>query len=178
MQDLVHRASRLDDPVGGQALAKEVLSCDITVRHIDIACVIDYPPVNFLRDPLVKTPVPGLHMKDRYLSPFGGNNRQAAVGITKDEQGVRPFCLHDLIRKSDNISDRPGDRSPHGIQEMVRLPYAQLLKKDLIQFIVKVLTGVDQDMRKAPIQLAYHAAEFDYLGPRPDNGHYLQWHRQ
>ena len=87
-QDLEHGAAGLDHPVRRQALAKQILARDIAVGQVDVADMIDDVPVDFLGHPLVEAAVTGLHVEDGYLASFGGNRRQATVGIAQNQQRV------------------------------------------------------------------------------------------
>jgi hypothetical protein len=54
---------------------------------------------------------------------------------------------------------------------MIRLADFQILKKDLVQFIVVILSRVDEHMACVPVQLGNHTAHLDEFGPRAHDGH-------
>ena len=51
--------------------------------------MVDHPPVDFLRHPIVEAPVAGLHVIDRNAETPGDDGRQPAVRIAEEQEAVR-----------------------------------------------------------------------------------------
>src|SRR5689334_13305078 len=54
-------------------------------------------------------------------------------------------------------------------QKMIGLAYFQVAEKDLIELVIVVLPGVDQNMVRSPIELAYDQTHLDEFRPSPDD---------
>ena len=59
-------------------------------------------------------------------------------------------------------------------QVMIRLAYPQILEEHLVELVVVVLTGVDQNLLKVPVAALYRGGQPDDFRPRTDNRHQLQ----
>jgi hypothetical protein len=143
LQNLEHRASRLDHRVGRDSFAQQILTRDVAVREIDVGGVVNDSAVDLLGDTLVEAPVPRFHMEDRDLAALRRNDGQRAVGVAEHEQRFRSDALEKRIEGDDYPADRLRGSRAGRLEEMVRLPHLEILEEDLVQLVVVVLTGVD-----------------------------------
>ena len=71
---------------------------------------------------------------------------QAAVGVAQHQQCIRLFFLKHRIHGSDALPYCLSSVIACRIQIIVRLPQLQILKKDLVKFIIIILTCVHKHM--------------------------------
>ena len=152
VEHLVHRAAGLDDPVGRQPLAQQVLAGDRRIGQVDVADVVDDLAVDLLGHALVEAAVARLHVEDRDLLPLGGDGGQAAVGVAQNQHGIGLHLAQDGVGPADDLADRLGGGRAGGVQKEVGLAELQVLEEDLVQFVVVVLAGVDEDVVERPVQ--------------------------
>ena len=114
-------------------------------------------------------------MEDRNVQPFGGDDGQAGIRIAQHQHGVRPDLLHESVAFGDNRTDRLAEVCPGGIQVIVRRTKPQILKEHLVQLVVIVLPGVDENLMKIPIAALYRSGQTDDLWPRAEDRHQLEF---
>ena len=131
-------------------------------------------PVGLLGQALVKAAVARLHMEDGDMQALGGDGGQAGVGVSQNQQSVWLHLHHELIAPGDDVADALPQIGSHGVQIVVRSTQAQILKKDLIEGIVVVLTGVDQNLIKILIASFDRSRQPDDLRPGADDSHELE----
>ena len=113
-------------------------------------------------------------MENRNVQPLGANHGEAGVGIAQHQHGVGLFPHHQLVGAFHDIPDGSSQVIACGIQIKVRCPEAQVVKKHLIEGVVIVLTGMDQDLVKVPVAAFYGGGQPDDLRPGADDRHQLQ----
>jgi hypothetical protein len=101
-------------------------------------------PVRLFRDPLVETPVPGLHVENGYLPFFGSDRAQATVGIAQHQERIRVDLFKHLVNAYKYLSDRAAGIACGSVQEMVRFPQSKVIEKDFVELIIIVLPSVYQ----------------------------------
>ena len=142
--------------------------------------MIDDPPIDLLRHALVEAAVPSLHVEDRNLPTLRRDHRQAAVGVAEDEERLGLLRREHVVDSADDPPDRLRGASRLAgegggrIEEVIRPLHPQILEEDLIQFVVVVLPGVDQDMLAVLVEALEDPREPDDLRPRPHHRHHLQ----
>ena len=73
-------------------------------------------------------------MKNGYVEPLGRNSREAGVGISQNQKGVRLQLHHQFIRAIDNISDRRAQIIPYLRKRMAEAGGWNSLSRYLLQF--------------------------------------------
>ena len=170
VQHLEHRAAGLDHHVRRQALAQQVVARDRAVGEVDVGRVVDDASVDFLRHAHVEAAIAGLHVEGRNLAPLGRNHRHATVGVAEHQHGIRLFCGQNAVDRDDHFADGLRTAGTGRIQEMIRLADAEVIEKDLVQFVIVVLAGMDQHVLAILVQLGHHPRQADDLRPRADHG--------
>ena len=97
-------------------------------------------------------------MEDRGLKALGGNRGKRGIGIAQNQNGVRLFLFDQFIGRGDDVPHRPAEVIPDAGKIEIRFAEPKLFEEDLIQFVVIILAGVDEDM----LELA--VAGFDDFG--------------
>ena len=136
----------------GATPSQQVVAGDVGIGQIDVGGMVDDPAIGLFRHALVKAPVAGFHVKNWYFAPLGRDNRQAAVGVAQHQQGVGVLGRQHFVHGDDDLTNGLGRRAAGGVQEMVGLADFQVPEEDLVQFIVIVLTGMDEDLVHLLIQ--------------------------
>ena len=129
VEHLVHRAAGLDDAVGRQALAEQILARNAAVGKVDVGDVVDDLAVDLLGHPLVEAAIARLHVEDGDLLPLGRDRGQAGVRIAEDEHGVRPDFAEQRIDLGDDQADRFGGRRARGARKWSGLRISRSSKK-------------------------------------------------
>src|SRR5258708_1627138 len=145
-------------------------------RHVDIAQMVDQSAIDFLRYALVKAAVASLHVENRDLPALGRNHSEAAISIAVEKHGIGPFLLENVVNAGNHRRDRLRWRIASRLQGEIRPADIELLEEDVIQLVVEVLAGMDQDLLHMAIELGDNARKLDELGPRANDGHYLELH--
>ncbi len=141
------------------------------IGQVDVTDVVDNLSVDHLTDIPVPAAIARLHVEDGDLQPFGADGGQGAVGVTQDEDRIGLLFLYDLIALCYDVTHRLAQVLAHTVQVVVGLLEAQVLEEDLVERIVPVLSGVDQDMVEVLVALLYGGTEADDLRPRTEDGH-------
>ncbi|MNP51473.1 hypothetical protein D3C76_1457930 [compost metagenome] len=152
-----HRAAGFDDLIGWQAFAQQVISGDGAVGEIYISGMVNDAAVDFFRNTHVEAAIARLHVKGRDLPALGGQHSHAAVGVAKDQQGLRLDLSQHFVHRDDHITDGFSPTRACSVQEMIRFADTQVLEEDFIKLVVIILAGVNQNMLAVFIQARNHA---------------------
>ena len=174
MQHLRHGAAYHKGALLRDARGVQIAPCMLGVAEIHIGGHIHNAAVRFLRQALVKAAVPGLHVENRNVQPLGGDDGQAGVGISQHQHGVRPDLLHEGVAFGDDRADGLAEVCPGGVQIIVRGPETQVLKEHLVQLVVVVLPGVDENLMEIPVAALYGGGQTDDLRARAEDRHQLE----
>ena len=175
MQHLRHRAAHHEGALLRDACGVQIAPGVLGVAEVHIGGHIHNAAVRFFWQALVKAAVPGLHVEDRNVQPFGGDDGQAGIRIAQHQHGVRLDLLHEGVALGDDRADRLAEVCPGGIQVIVRRTKPQILKEHLVQLVVIVLPGVDENLMKIPIAALDRGGQTDDLRPRAENRHQLEF---
>ena len=96
-QDLGHGRAGDVGALGRAAGVLEVAAGVLGVGQVDVGDHVDDAAVGLLGQALVLAAVARLHVEDRDVKPLGRDGGQAAVGVTKDQQGVGLRFHHELV---------------------------------------------------------------------------------
>ena len=165
-----HEGTLLGDPRGVQ-IAPGMLG----VAQVHIGGHIHNAAVRLLRQALVKAAVPGLHVENGNVQPLGGDDRKAGIRVAQHQHGIRPDLLHEGVALGNDRADRLAEVCPGGIQVIVRRAKAQILKEHLIQLVVIVLPGVDENLLKIAVAALYGGGQADDFRPRAEDRHQLEF---
>ena len=102
VQYLKHGAAGLDDLVGRQALAQQVVPGNGAVGQVDVCRVVHDAAVDLFGHPHIKAAVAGLHVEYGHLAPLGRNHAQAAVGVAQHQHGLGLFGQQQTIHLGDD----------------------------------------------------------------------------
>jgi small subunit ribosomal protein S10 len=171
IEDFLHRRTGLDHRFRANSFGKQVAAGMLGKNQIDVTGMVGNLTVDLFRHPLVEAAVPGFHVEDRDLAPFGGNHCQTAVGIAEHQQGIGRNCFEQGIGFGDDVADGLRRRLAGRFQEVIRLAHAKIMKKDLVELVIVILAGMDQHVLHMPVEFGNHPAELDDLGAGADNGH-------
>ena len=175
IQNFLHGRSGFHDPVRRQTFRQEVTAAVLGIAKVDVTDMVHNVTVDFFRHAHVKTPVASLHVKHGYLPPFGGNDRQATVRVAQHQHRLRLFLLQHRVGLDDGFADGFGGIPARRVQVMFWPRHAEFLEKDSVQFVIVILTGVDQHMMGDFFQDGDYARQSDDLRPRADDGHDLDF---
>ena len=174
MQYLRHGAAHHEGALLRNARGVQIAPCVLGVAEVHIGGHIHNAAVRLLRQALVKAAVPGLHVEDRNVQPLGGDDGQAGIGIAQHQHGVRLDLLHEGVALGNDRADRLAEVCPGGIQIIVRGTKPQILKEHLIQLVVVVLPGVDENLMEIAVTALYGGGQTDDLRPRAEDRHQLE----
>ena len=174
VQHLRHGASGHKDALLRQSTLHQIPACVFRIAEIDIADNIHYTAIRLLWQAFVLAAVARLHMENRNVQPLGTDHGKAGVGIAQDQHRVRLQPYHQLVGFLNDIPNRGSEVVAYGIQIIIRRPKAEIVKKHLIECVVVVLTGVNQNLLKVPVAALYCRGQPDDLRPRADDCHQLQ----
>ena len=118
--------------------------------------MIDDSAVDFFGHSLIKAPVSGLHVEDWDLSALGADRGEARVGIAEDQDGIGLVPCHCFIGLDEGVGDGPNRGRIGGFQEFIGLADAQIVEKDLIELVIVILSGVNDDVLDGSIERGHH----------------------
>ena len=162
VKNLVHRTPRLDDAIRRQPLFQQVFAGDAGIGQVDIADVIDDSPVDFLGNTLIEAAIACFHVKNWNLATLGGDGCQATVCVAQQQDCVRFDLGQSLIGAGDNEADGFSRGLTCRFQEVVGLPNLQIVEKNLIQFVIIILPGVNDCV-------VHHAVQGRHDARKPDD---------
>src|SRR6266850_2957099 len=145
LNDFVNRVARHIDALARNPFPQKIRAAAFRIWKQNIGGVIDDAAIDFLGYPIVVTAVAGLHVIHRNSQAFGHNRAEAAVRVSQYQEFVRLLIPQNLLQTAQDYADLFAETAS-GAEKMIRLAHAQLVEEDLIQFIVVVLSGVDQDV--------------------------------
>ena len=174
VQHLRHGAAHHEGALLRDARGVQIAPCVLGVAEVYIGGHVYNAAVRFLRQALVKASVSGLHVENRNVQPLGGDDGQAGIGIAQHQHGVRPDLLHEGVALGNDRADRLAEVRPGGIQVIVRGTKPQILKEHLVQLVVVILPGVDENLMEIAVAALYGGGQTNDLRPRAENRHQLE----
>ena len=174
VQHLRHGAAHHEGALLRDARGVQIAPCVLGVAEVYIGGHVYNAAVRFLRQALVKASVSGLHVENRNVQPLGGDDGQAGIGIAQHQHGVRPDLLHEGVALGNDRADRLAEVRPDGIQVIVRGTKPQILKEHLVQLVVVILPGVDENLMEIAVAALYGGGQTNDLRPRAENRHQLE----
>ena len=175
MQHLRHGAAHYEGALLRDARGIQIAPGVLGVAKVHVGGHIHNAAVRLLRQAFVKAAVPGLHVEDRNVQPFGGDDGQAGVGIPQHQHGVRLDLLHESVAFGDNRADRLAEVCTGGVQVIVRCTKPQILKEHLIQLVVVILPRVDENLLEIAVAALDGSRKTDDLRPRAEDRHQLEF---
>ena len=175
MQHLRHWTANNECAILRDARGVQIAPCVLGVAEVYVGGHIHNAAVRLLRQALVKAAVPGLHVEDRNVQPFGGDDGQAGVGIPQHQHGVRLDLLHESVALGNDRADRLAEVCTGGIQVIVRRAKPQIFKEHLIQLVVVILPRVDENLLEIAVAALDGSRKTDDLRPRAEDRHQLEF---
>ena len=157
------------DPLGQQVTAG-VLGVD----EVEIGHMVHQASVGLFRHVLVEAAVAGLQVVDGYAHPLGHHRRDAAVGVTQHDNGIRPFFEQHLLGPDQGLPKNSTQGRGVDAQPMIRLADTQVRKEHLVEQVVVVLAGVNQHVVHSVVEAGDHPRQADQLRPRTHNRHHFE----
>src|SRR5450830_452788 len=74
-----HMRTSFNDSFRADPLGNKIPTSMLGQHQIDITQMIEHLTIKLFRNPLIKTAIASLHMKDRDFSTLGGNYREARI---------------------------------------------------------------------------------------------------
>jgi hypothetical protein len=133
--------------------------------------VIHDAAIGLLGNTLVEAAVARFHVEDRDLTSLGRDYRQAAVGITQHQQRLGLLGNQHSIHGGNDLADGLCSAATRSVQEVIRLANAQVVKEDLVELVVVVLTRVHHNMLAILVQASQHTGKTNDFRPGTDHGH-------
>ena len=161
-QDLSHGRARHVGALGGAAGGEQIPAGVLGVGQVHVGDHVHDAAVRLLRQALVLAAVAGFHVEDRYVQALGRDGGEATVGVTQDQQGIRPHLRHQLVACVDDVANGAPQVVPHCVQVGVGVRQTQVAEEDAVQGVVVVLAGVGQEAVEVP------PAELDNLREADD----------
>lgn len=143
------------------------------VDQIEVADAIDDLSVHFFRHVRVEAAITGFHVIDGDLAALGHDGGDRAVGVTEDEHGIRALCVEHRLDRDQDMAEHPAERGRIDIEEHIGLAQAEILKKDLVQFVVVILSGMHDHVIHVAVERGHDPRQPDDLRARAQDGHYL-----
>ena len=173
-QDLGHGRASDVSALRGAAGVLQVAAGVLGVCQVDVGDHVDDAAVGLLGQALVLAAVTGLHVEDGDVEPLGRDGGQAAVGVTQDEEGIRPRLHHQLIGGRDDVAHGLAEVRAHGVQVDVRVVKRQVAEEDAVERVVVVLPGVRQKAVEVAAALLDDLGQADDLGAGANDDQQLQ----
>jgi len=136
------------------------------ITQVKVADVVYNAAVYFLRHIKIETTVASFHMKHGNFKTLGYNACNGTVCVSKNQNSIGLFAQEYLLGGDKNTAIDMADTGGVNIHEVIRLSDFQILEKNLIQFIVPVLTGVDYNMIEVLVKERHCTGETNNLGAR------------
>ena len=98
------------------------------------------------------------------------------AGITERQLLVSPSTssAHHLVRGDNNSPNRLRGPATCRFKEYIGCAPAQVVEKYLVEFVIVILAGVDENMIACAVERRDHTRQANDLGPGADHGHHLQ----
>ena len=144
VQHLGHRTAAHVGALRSHAAGVQVTAGVLAVADVYIADDVHDAAVGLFGQTLVEAAVTGLHVEDGDVQTLGTDDRQAGVGITQHQHGIRLSLHHQLVALVDDVAHRSAQVIPHGIQIHFGVGQLQVLEEDSVQVVVVVLARVCQ----------------------------------
>jgi hypothetical protein len=82
-----------------------------------------------------------------------------------------PHRAKHFVRFDNDLAYGLGCRLANRTQKVIRLTNLQIVKKYLVQFVIVILTRMNQNVLGVFVQLGNDPTHFDQFGARANNGH-------
>ncbi|MNR28400.1 hypothetical protein D3C85_1457240 [compost metagenome] len=132
--------------------------------------MVDDAAVDLFGHALVEAAIASFHVEGRDLAALGRQDRHAAVGIAQHQERIGLDLGQGLVGGDNHLADGFGAGGAGGAQEMVRFADAQVLEEDFVEFVVVVLSGMNQDVIAMAVQAREHARQPNDFRPGADDG--------
>lgn len=139
MQDFGHRGTCDVCALPRQAAFREVTAGMLAIGHVYIGDYIHYAAVGLFWKAFILAAVSGFHMEYRDMESLGAYDAQAAVGVSKDQDGVRFSGYKQFIAAVDYISACGAEVIPYCIHIDLWSIEFEILEEDTVQIVVIVL---------------------------------------
>jgi hypothetical protein len=173
VQHLRQMGADLEDPIGWKSFGQQIAARVFRQRHVHVAQMVDDFAIQLFRHALIEAAIARLHVENGNLASLGGNDSEARVRVTIDENRLRPLPLQHGVGRGQHPRDGVDRMLAGGIEEVVGAADAEILEEHLVQLIVVILAGMYQQMIGQTVQTFDDPAHLDQLGPRAQDGHDL-----
>ena len=148
MKHLCHRGAGDVCPLTGKSAFGKVSSRMLGVGEIDIRDDVHDAAVRLLRQTFVFAAVAGLHVENRNVESFCSDDAQTAVGVAKNQYGIRFGGCEKLVAAVDDVAAGRAEVISDCIHVDLRLGEFQIAEEDAVEVVVVVLSGMGQNYIK------------------------------
>ena len=115
----------------------------LRVHEIEVRDPIDNPAVGLLGHVLVETAIARFHVIERDLHSLRHDPGDRTVGISQNQNRVRPDLGQHSLRFDQDVAQRTPQRGGVDAQVGIRRPQFQVAEEHLVELIIVILTGMD-----------------------------------
>ena len=108
------------------------------------------------------------------LQAFGGNHTQAGIRVAQHQHGIRAFRSKQLVALKDNVAHCLAEVLTDHAQVVMRLADTQVVEEHLVQFVVVVLTRMNDREVEVLVGLTHDLGQLDDLRACAHDDHKFQ----
>jgi hypothetical protein len=135
--------------------------------------MVDDSPIYFFGNAVVKAAIAGLHVKHRNAATSRADSRESTIGISQKQYAFRLISFHLIIYLAQDLTGLVAKAFRPDAQMYIRCSHLEIADKNIAQRFVVILAGVDGRVFGVLVENLENQTEPDYLGPRPEYGHYF-----
>src|SRR5208282_294346 len=171
LQNFIHRTACLDDSIRRNALREQMSARDITVNEVHVTQMVYDFTIDFLRNALVKAPIAAFDVEDWNLPALRRNDGHTTIRIAENKHGIRSLFLQNFIYLGNDVARRLRRRTLRRIKIIVRRSHVKILKEHFVQFVIEILTCMNENMIDVLLEFRDDAGQLDDLRTRAHDSH-------
>src|SRR5208282_1614883 len=127
--------------------------------------------IDFLRNALVKAPIAAFDVEDWNLPALRRNDGHTTIRIAENKHGIRSLFLQNFIYLGNDVARRLRRRTLRRIKIIVRRSHVKILKEHFVQFVIEILTCMNENMIDVLLEFRDDAGQLDDLRTRAHDSH-------
>ena len=164
MENFSHRGSGHIGPFLGKTALREISSCVFAVGEVHIGDDVNNPTVGFLGKAFVLAAVSCLHMEYGDMESLRSDHREAAVGVTENEDRVGLDAYHKFVALGYDVAHRLSEVGPYSVHVHFRILQLEVTEEHSVEVVIVVLSRMCQDRIEILPALVDHSREADDFG--------------